>query len=110
MGAAVVACGDTAPVFKFAEAVFNDVSFFIKVFIVFVLGFTIFLGRDAGHDPFFLQGCAEPICIIPTVGEQFFGLWHFINQGARPFVIAGLSCSQLQQNRSSSTVGDSMQL
>ena len=110
MGAAVIACSDAPPVLQFSKAVFNHVSLFVERFIVFVLYFTIFLWRNAWLDPFVFQGIAEPVRIITAISQQICGLGQLVDERTRAFVIAGLSCGQLQQNRTPMPIGDGVQL
>ena len=74
MCATVIAHGDPAPVLDAPEHVLNCMPLLVEIFVVCVLDFAVFLGRDAGRYPPFPQGFPEPVSIITTVCKKFFGI------------------------------------
>lgn len=77
--------------------------------IIFVLHLAVFLRRDAGQDALFNQGRPEPVGIIAAIGKQFACFRQFIQQRRRAFIIADLSCREMQQNGLACAIGHGMQ-
>ena len=110
MRAAVVSRSDAPPVFEPAERVFDFMALFVEGLIVIMLDFAVLFRRDAGFDPFFDQGFAEPIAVIAPVAGQRLGVRHGREHEFCPFVIAHLTLSQHQDQRLTAAIGDSVQL
>ena len=78
VGAPVIARRDPSPVLEAAEHDLDAVAPFVATLVVFddlVPGFAI---GHAGGDALFLQGFAEPIGIIVTIGAQPLGFGKFV--------------------------------
>ena len=69
-----------------------------------------FPARDAGCDPLFLQGVAEPVGIITPVGEHPLGLGQAVEQCCRARVIADLPGGHEEADRTTVRIGHGMQL
>lgn len=90
MGAAVIAGCDAPPVLVFSKHVLNFMALFVEVHVIFDLPLAIFPWRNAGLDPFVLQGFPEPIGVIAAIGEKVFGWRQGVDNQPGAFVIAHL--------------------
>ena len=110
MRASVVAHGDTSPVLQPTEHVLDFVTLFVERFIVFVLNFAIFSGRDAGRHAPFDQGISEPVCIIAAIRKKLFCSRQMSKKRRSALIIADGSRRQVQQNGLARAAGDRVQL
>ena len=65
---------------------------------------------NAGLCALAYKGFTEPTRIIPSIGEEPFGLWQAIHEGRRPGVITDLPCCDEEADRASAGVCCCMQL
>jgi len=108
VSASVITHGDTPPVFEFSEHIFNLVPFFIKLFIVCYGCFSIFPWRDARRNPFFHQGCPEPVRVIAAIGQHRFGFRQDRQQQDCALVITRLSFGQSHGDGTAALIAHSM--
>lgn len=69
MRAAVIAHGDTSPIFESAQHILDFVALFIELLVIRDGHFPILSGRGTGAEASLLQSIAEPICIIPAISK-----------------------------------------
>jgi hypothetical protein len=74
VGAAVVACGDAAPVLEPAEHALDAVALLVDVGVVGDRRLSVRPARDAGRDLEIDQGLAEPVTGVAFVGDQDLGV------------------------------------
>ena len=74
MGAAVVAGGDTSPVFETGKQVLDLVPLAIELLVIGVLDLAVGRWRDAWGDAATGKGVAEPVAVVALVSQQFLGL------------------------------------
>ena len=91
MSTPVIAHGNTAPIFEFSEHIFNFVTFFIEICIVFNRNFAVLFTRDTGHDMTRPKIIPDPIRVIASTRQKNIGLRQRWQQECRPFVIADLA-------------------
>ena len=111
MGAAIIACGDTAPVLEPAEHGFDAMALAVEDGVV-VLGDLAAAGRRYARDDATLdQGSAEPVAVLAAVGDQLAGRSGQVGQQqSRTSLIAKLTFAEDQVNRPALTVADGVQL
>ena len=85
-------------------------TLFVERVVVAVLDLAVLFRRDAGLDPFFEQGFAEPVAVIASIAGQGFGFWQDRKHEPCPFVIAHLPFAQEQDQRLACAIGDCMKL
>lgn len=110
MGAAVGAGGDSAPVLEAAEHARDEVAALIEVFVVINGLYPVGSAWDAGLDVEIAQGFAEPVAVIPLVGDQDIGLRQGREDGCAAAIVADLTLGQKQDQRLAIIVADRVQL
>src|SRR3546814_6073318 len=69
----------------------DAVAPFVAALVVFDGLVPGFPARDAGSNPLFLQGVAEPVGIIAPVGQQPLGLGKFVEQSGSTDIVTDLT-------------------
>src|SRR3546814_8717437 len=69
----------------------DAVAPFVAALVVFDGLVPGFPARDAGSNPLFLQGVAEPVGIIAPVGQQPLGLGKFVEQSGSTDIVTDRS-------------------
>jgi hypothetical protein len=88
--AAVVAHGDSAPVFDFSEVAFYLVTFFVERPVLFVPDLAVLLRRDAGGNALCSQRLAEPVAVVAPIPGQGLGIRQGVEHELCALVIAHL--------------------
>ena len=93
-----------------AEHDLDAAAAFVAALVVFDGLVPYFPARDAGRDPLFLQGVAEPVGIITSVGQHPLRFGQTVEQSRRARVIADLPGGHEEADRTTVRIGHSMQL
>lgn len=109
MGAAVIAHGNSSPVFEPPEHIFDFMALFIEGFIIGHGVFPVLLWRDAGLNAFVDQGGAQPVGVIAAISEEAFGAWQRVQQQGGPFVITDLPLGEQEYQRLAAFIAHRMQ-
>src|SRR3546814_7421504 len=88
----------------------DAIAAFFAPLVVFYGLVPYFPARDAGRDPLFLQGVAEPVGIIASVGQHPLRLGQTVEQSGRASVIADLASGHEEADGTAIRIGHSMQL
>ena len=110
MGAAVIACGDASPVLELGEHVLDLVALAVERFVIFQRLLAVFGMRDTGDGATLFQAVAEPVAVVAAIGDQRGGLWQVGQKRSGALVVADLPGGEVQQDRPSSLIADSVQL
>lgn len=86
-----VSCCDASVLFEFEEGVFDEVSEFVEVLVVWGWVFTVLAGWDAGFYTFALAGFAQVVTVIGPISQKVSG-WHVPDQVLRLGYIVGRPC------------------
>src|SRR3546814_3640933 len=86
------------------------VASFVATVVVFYGLVPYFSARDAGRDPLFLQGVAEPVGIIASVCQHPLRFGQTVEQSGCASVIADLPSGHEEADRTTIRIGHSMQL
>ena len=70
MCTAVIAGGDAPPVLEPAEPAFNAIALLVELSIIGDRLFAVGPTWDTGRDRPLGQGRAEPVAVIPLIGDQ----------------------------------------
>src|SRR5476649_2952698 len=92
---------DAAPVFEPSEHVLDLVALLVEGLVVVDLDFPVGLWRDAGRDPPFGEGLAEPVGVIAFVAEQGPGFRESL---------AHLAFAEQHDQRPAAAVADGVEL
>ena len=76
MGELVIACGDPAKIFKSAETSFDNVAFFVELFVMTDFLFAVGTSRDNGLDAELSKKGAELVTVIPFICQQLLDARH----------------------------------
>ena len=110
MSAAVIAYGNSSPIFEPAKHNFDFMPLFVEFFVIFSGLLSITFGRNAGNDSLVEQGIAEPISVVASIRKKFFGFRQARKQLRRALIIAHLSFREEQSDRFSGSVANRMEL
>src|SRR3546814_8352945 len=77
--------------FRSAEHDLDAVTAFVAAFVVLYGRVPDFSARDAGRDTLLLQGVAEPVGIIASVGQHPLRVGQTVEQSGRASVVADRS-------------------
>jgi hypothetical protein len=110
VGAAVIACVDTAPILKPSEHVLDFMASAIEPDVVRDLDLAVHFRRDAGGDTAIGQGGAKPVGIVSSVAKQGFGLGEGVDHEGRTFIVAHLPLAQQHDQRSTVAVAHRVKL
>lgn len=110
VGAAVVACVDAPPVFKFAEHVLDLVTLAIEGRVVRDGHLSVGLRRDAGGDATLGQGVTEPVGIVAPISQQRLGFGERIDHQRGALVVAHLPFAEQHDQRAALAVADGVKL
>jgi hypothetical protein len=108
--AAVVACVDASPVFESSEHVLDAVPLSIEHGIVGQAGLAFCVRRDAGHDPALVEGFAEPVAVIGSIGEQDVSLGQQGFQCLGANMIVALAFGEMKPQGAAATIAHDMEL
>ena len=89
-----VSCGDAAPSFQVQESVFDEVTKFVKVFIIRSLHGPVFLGWDNCLHILVFGLFEEGIAVIATIGEQILGAQTFDQTASLRAIRSGTRCNK----------------
>lgn len=72
-GVFCVAGGDSPPALEMEESIFDQMTQFVEIPVIFSLNFAVFSGRYHRRHP--LLGCLlkDRVGVITSVGQQMFG-------------------------------------
>jgi len=90
VGASIIACGDTSPIFEPCEHDLDFVTLLIERLVIGQRDFSAFGRGNAGFAASFCDSLPEPIAIITTVGKEYFGWRQDLKDQPRTLVIAHL--------------------
>ncbi len=110
MSASVVSGMDAAPVFETGEHVLDPVALPVEDRIVAVLDAMAGVGRYTRRDAPLFQRLAEACGTVGSIGQQEVSGGQLFDHRRSGLVVVGLSLAQMQQQRSSFTVADHLQL
>ena len=71
--AAIISCGDAAPILEPAEQALNEVAALVKLRVVDNRLFTVGVAWNTGLDASLGKGLAQPVSVITLVGYQDIG-------------------------------------
>ena len=109
MRAAVIAHGNSPPVFDPAKHDLDLISLFIQFFVVRDGFLAILFGRDAGRKTSGEQGITEPVGVIPTVRQKLLSLRQSIYKQGGSFVVAHLTFWERHGHGPAETVANGME-
>jgi hypothetical protein len=66
--------GERTPYLNLEEGVFNEVSFFVDIFVIMALKFSVDLGRDQRNDAAREKGKDDIVGIVGFIGENISGV------------------------------------
>src|SRR3546814_691697 len=101
---------DPPPVLEATEHDLDAVAAFVATLVVFYGLVPYFSARDAGRDPLFLQGVAEPVGIIASVCQHPLRFGQTVEHSGCASVIADLPSGHEEADRTTIRIGHSMQL
>jgi len=107
--ASVIAGVDAPPVLQSGEHGLDPVALAVERLVVLDLDLAIGLRRDAGRDPSFDQGLAEPVGVVAFVAEQRLGLREGVDHQGRTLVIAHLALAEQHDQRAAAAIADGVQ-
>lgn len=108
MGAPIVSGMDASPVFEPSEHVFDAMTLAIEDSVVGDMDLAIDLRRDARGNAALDECMAEPVGIIPSVGQHCFGRRQSIEEHGGALVVAGLAFGQRQANGATAAIAHGM--
>src|SRR3546814_192629 len=98
------------PVLETTEHDLDTIAAFVAPLVVFYGLVAYFSTRDAGRDPLFLQGVAEPVGVVAPVGQHPLRFGQTVEQSCRASVIADLASGHEEADGTAIRIGHGMQL
>ena len=110
MGTTVITHGYSAPILEPAEHDFYLVPLLINLLVIDHRSFPAVSARNTRRDSFTGQSMTKPGGIIASIRQKLPGLWQSIKQDSSAFVVAHLAAGQIEGQRLTEGIADSVEV
>lgn len=105
----VITHGYSAPILESAEHDFYLVPLLINLLVIDHRSFSAVSARNTRRDSFTGQGMTKPVGIIASIRQKLPGLRQSIKQDSSAFVVAHLTAGQMEGQRLTEGIADSVE-